>query len=226
VKGDYAAFTVFSDEPAAVARDFEEAGAKRIHVVDLDGAKAGRPVNLAVVEAIAKAVSIPVELGGGLRTIGDLLSAEQAGVSEFILGTILIRDPGFALRAVERWPGKVWIGIDAKNGNVAVSGWLEGTATRAVDLAESWTHRPIRGFIVTDISKDGTLKGPGVGLLREVVAVVDKPVVASGGVSTIEDLRNLLPLTRRGLEGAIVGMAIYTGAIDLKRAIEEVARGC
>jgi phosphoribosylformimino-5-aminoimidazole carboxamide ribotide isomerase len=226
VKGDYAASTVFNDDPAAVARGFQEAGAKRIHVVDLDGAKAGRPVNLAAIESIARSVSIPVELGGGLRTLGDLQSAESAGVAEFILGTILIRDPGFALRAVTRWPGRIWIGIDARDGNVSVSGWLEGTATRAVDLAESWNAQPIRGFIVTDISKDGTLKGPGIGLLREVAAVVDKPLVASGGVSSIDDLLALLPLTKRGLEGAIVGMAIYTGAIDLRKAIEEVAKGC
>jgi phosphoribosylformimino-5-aminoimidazole carboxamide ribotide isomerase len=201
-QGDYAQETVFSDDPAAMARRWVEAGAAFLHLVDLDGAKEGRPVNGASVRAIVEAASVPCQLGGGLRTEADIATALQ--------------EPGWLEAVSRRWPGQVVLGIDARDGMVATHGWLEVSQRPALELARQCSGWPLAALVYTDISRDGMLAGPNLDALAEMAAAVPLPVIASGGVTSLDDVR---ALARRGLAGCIIGRALYEGHIDLKEAI-------
>lgn len=221
VQGDYARERVYGGDPLAVAKEFEADGASWIHVVDLDAARTGRPENRAVVAAIAGAVAIPVQAGGGIR---DEFSAESllgAGVARIVLGTAALEDPGLLRRVAHRHPGRVAVGLDARHGEVAVRGWTEGSGRTLADVLAEVEDAPLGAVVVTDISRDGMLGGPDLDGLAIVLSTTRHPVVASGGVGTLDDLR-ALALVRangRGLAAAIVGTAIHEGVFSVREAV-------
>ena len=215
-QGDYAQETVFSDDPAAVARRWVELGADRVHVVDLDGAKAGKPVNGEVIRAIVKAAGVPVQLGGGLRTDADLDTVFGWGVRWAVLGTRALQSPDWTREAAARYPDRIVLGVDAKDGFVATEGWLEVSRVKAVDLAKQVSDAPLAAVVYTDIAKDGMMSGPNFDALNEMRAAMPLPVIASGGVCTLEHVRRLIA---DGIPGCIIGRALYEGAIDLAEAI-------
>jgi phosphoribosylformimino-5-aminoimidazole carboxamide ribotide isomerase len=224
-QGDYDRSQVFSENPADVAKQWVEQGATRLHVVDLDGAKAGKVVNLRAIEAIAQAVSIPIEIGGGLR---DRTSVEQVfnlGVQWAILGTIAVEQPQLVQELCQEFPQKIIIGIDARNGRVATRGWLETSEVLATQLAVTMQEFGAAAIIYTDIHRDGTLAGPNIEALRELADAINIPVIASGGVSSVTDLLTLLALEPQGVNGVIVGRALYTGDILLKEALQAIGPG-
>ena len=222
VQGDPNRETVYADDPVAVARTFAAAGARRLHVVDLDGAFAGLPSNLSVAAAIAKAVDVPVELGGGIRTMAAIEAVLAAGITYVILGTAAIEQPELVEEACRRFPGRVLVGIDAREGRVAVRGWAEGTDKDAVELAREMRGLGVQQVIFTDIARDGMLSGPNLAAL-ERVAQAGVEVIASGGVSSLADVRAIASMRERGVAGAIIGKALYTGAVDLKEALAVAA---
>lgn len=211
-QGDYSRETVFSDDPAAVARRWVEAGADRLHVVDLDGAKAGRPVNGPVVRRIVEAAGVPVQLGGGIRTEADLQAVFDWGVRWAVLGTRALQDPSWLRAAAGRSPDRIVLGVDAKDGFVATDGWLEVSRVRAVDLAREVSDAPLAAVVYTDIAKDGMMAGPNFDALAEMQAAVPQPVIASGGVCTPDHVRRLIDA---GTPGCIIGRALYEGTLDL-----------
>ncbi|MCM3749336.1 1-(5-phosphoribosyl)-5-[(5-phosphoribosylamino)methylideneamino]imidazole-4-carboxamide isomerase [Paenibacillus pasadenensis] len=225
VQGDYNQETVYNDSPVSAARDWEAAGASWIHLVDLDGAKAGHPVNAELIGEIARSVSVPVQLGGGLRTEADVERLVALGVSRVILGTAAIEDRSFVERVLAKYGDKVAIGIDARNGYVATRGWLETSEVKAEELAKELAAKGAETFIFTDISRDGMMEGPNVEAIRSLAAYSGAKVIASGGVSRIEDLRSLSQYADQGISGAIVGKALYTGAISLADAVRELEAG-
>lgn len=216
-QGDPSQQQVFSEDPVEVARKWEAAGARALHVVDLDGAFEGRPANLHMVARIARAVSVPIQLGGGLRSIDSIARALVAGADRVILGTAAI-GPGLLAYAVHRWGARVLVGIDARSGMVAVRGWREVTAVRAADLALAVQKAGVSEIIYTDISRDGMLEGPNFESIAEM-AKMGARIIASGGVSRLEDVRRLAELEPEGITGVIIGKALYTGAISLPEAI-------
>ncbi|MGI8685929.1 MAG: 1-(5-phosphoribosyl)-5-[(5-phosphoribosylamino)methylideneamino]imidazole-4-carboxamide isomerase [Acidimicrobiales bacterium] len=221
VQGDYAREKVYGGDPLAVAKEFEGDGASWIHVVDLDAARTGRPENRAVVAAIADAVSIPVQAGGGIR---DEFSAEAllgAGVSRIVLGTAALEDPGLLRRVAQRHPRRVAVGLDARHGEVAVRGWTQGSGRTLADVLSEVEDAELGAVIVTDISRDGMLGGPDLDGLAGVLAATRHPVVASGGVGTLDDLRALalVEANGRGLAGVIVGTAIHEGVFSVREAV-------
>jgi len=215
-QGDYAQETVFGDDPAAMARRWVELGAKYLHIVDLDGAKEGRPVNGQSVCRIVESAGVPCELGGGLRSEEHIREAVAWGVDRVVVGTRALKDPGWLETIARRLPGKIILGIDAKQGRVATDGWLKVSERPAVDLARECAVWPLAAIVYTDISRDGMLEGPNFAAMGEMAAAVSLPVIASGGVTTIDDIRLLAQL---GLAGCIIGRALYEGRIDLKEAI-------
>jgi phosphoribosylformimino-5-aminoimidazole carboxamide ribotide isomerase len=224
-QGDYDRSQVFNENPVEVARDWVAQGATRLHLVDLDGAKAGHPVNGAAIEAIVRAVAVPVQVGGGLRdrqSVADLLSL---GVQRVILGTVAVEQPDLVAEVCQEFPEQIVVGIDARNGKVATRGWLETSEVEAIALAQQMAQLGAAAIIYTDIHRDGTLQGPNRQALRELAEAISIPVIASGGVSSITDLLNLLSLEPLGVTGAIVGRALYTGDIALKEAIRAVGQG-
>jgi phosphoribosylformimino-5-aminoimidazole carboxamide ribotide isomerase len=222
VQGDFDRATVYGDDPPGIARRWQAAGASRIHVVDLDGAKAGGPRQLEVVREIAGAVSVPVQLGGGLRTLQDVASALAAGVDRIVIGTGAIEGPGFVDEALARFGDRIAIGIDAKDGRVAVRGWTHVSDVDALDLARSMAARGVTTIVYTDVARDGMLGGPNVEAMRRMAeAVPEVAVIASGGVGALGDV---LDLARTGTVGVIVGKAIYTGNLDLAQAIGALAK--
>lgn len=222
-QGRYDAATVYDEDPARTAADFARRPLRRLHLVDLDGAKAGRPVNLPVIRRILAAVgALPVQLGGGLRTLAQIEEVLAAGVERVILGTVALREPDLVREAARRHPGRVAVGIDARDGRVAVEGWLEPSATRAVDLARGFEQAGVAAIVHTDIARDGMLGGPNLEASAELADAVAIPVIVSGGVSSEEDLVRCAQLGPRGIAGAIVGRALYTGALDLDRALERL----
>lgn len=224
-QGDYARSQVFNDDPVAVARQWEEQGAPRIHLVDLDGAKAGHPVNQAAISAIVQAVSVPVQVGGGLRdreSVADLLNL---GVRQAILGTVAVEQPDLVSQLCQDFPGQIVVGIDARDGKVATRGWLETSEVMAIDLAQQMAQRGAAAIIYTDIHRDGTLQGPNLDALRNLAQAIDIPVIASGGVSSLTDVLSLLALAPIGVSGMIVGRALYTGDVSLKEAVQAVGQG-
>lgn len=215
-QGDYAAETVFDSNPAAVARRWVEQGAEYLHLVDLDGAKAGRPVNTASVAAIVAAAGVPCQLGGGLRDESHLKAVFALGVARVILGSRALQDPAWCEAMCRRYPERVVLGIDARNGQVATEGWLHTSEMSALELAQRCAAWPLAALVYTDISKDGMLAGPNVEATTELAAAVSVPVIASGGVTTLDDIQRL---ARTGLHGAIVGRALYEGRLDLAAAL-------
>ncbi len=216
--------TVFHHDPAAQAKTWEDCGAAKIHVVDLDGSTEGRPANLDAVEAIVRAVKIPVQLGGGIRNRHTIETYLHSGVSTVILGTVAARYPEQAMEWIAAFPEQVAVGIDARGGYVAVQGWTESTNVTAVQLAAHIQKAAPSAFIYTDIEKDGMMQGPNIQATRTFAEATSIPVILSGGVSSMEDLRQALPLEDSGVRGVIIGRALYEGRIDLRAAIELVER--
>lgn len=215
--------TVFSDDPAAMARKWAAMGAGRLHVVDLDGAVGGRPANAEAIQAICETLNIPVQLGGGVRDLAGLERALGLGVDRVILGTLAVKDPGAALAAAREKPGRVVIGIDAREGMVAVSGWTETSQIHFLDLAAKFDDPAVAAIVFTDIARDGMHTGPNLESTKELCQAVSRPVIAAGGVHDIDDLRRLKKMEPLGLIGAITGRAIYEGTLDLAQALELAA---
>ncbi len=216
-QGDYSKMTVYSDAPWETAARFKEAGAEYLHIVDLEGAKAGRPINLRTVEKIIKTSGLRAELGGGIRSESVIEECISAGVSRVILGTAALKDPDFTRRAAERYKDAVAAGADIRNGMIAHSGWTETSDTGLYKFAEEMQRTGIKTLICTDISRDGAMRGTNRELYAELSRKLDMNIVASGGISSEEDIR---ALSRLGIYGAILGKALYTGAVDLKEALD------
>lgn len=216
-KGDYAQMTVYSDCPADVARDFAAAGASHIHLVDLEGAKTGAPANLAVIRRILDAAPLFSEVGGGIRTMDAVEQYLSIGVNRVILGTAAVSDPAFLKEALSRYGEKIAVGVDLKDGYVAIKGWTETSALTADAFLARMQALGVKTVICTDISRDGAMQGTNRGLYRQLSEQFDIQLIASGGVSSLEDVAALKAM---GLYGAIIGKAYYTGAIDLKQAVE------
>lgn len=218
-QGDYSRETIFSDNPVEVARHWQSLGAQRLHIVDLDGAAKGKPQHFLIIESIAHSVQVPLQLGGGLRSIDAIAQAFDLGVARVIIGTAAIEDQTLVQEACRRFGNLIIVGIDARDGYVATRGWKEGTKVTATELAWRMAHVGVGRFIYTDIARDGTLTEPNFDAIAELVKQVEVPVIAAGGISSIEHLERLSQI---GVEGAIVGRALYTGNIDLKRALDVV----
>ena len=220
LQGDYARETVFSDDPIAMARRWAKAGARRLHVVDLDGARAGRPENLAVIRGITASVSLPIQLGGGLRDRDAILAAREAGVERVILGTTLVTgDPKAVDQLLAEFGDRIAVGVDARDGRVAIQGWTETTDRDAIELALELQARGARRLVYTDITSDGMLAGPDIDGIRRMAEALSIPVIAAGGVSSAQDVRRLAALEPVGLEGVIIGKALYTGAVRLEELL-------
>ncbi len=222
-QGRYEESTVYDSDPAKVADRFATAGIRRLHVVDLEGAKAGRPIQGESIKRILAAVgSVPVQLGGGLRTLEGVDTAFGWGLDRVILGTAALRDPELVKRSAAKYPGRIVVGIDAREGRVAVEGWLEASETTAVDLARRFEDEGVAAIVYTDIARDGMLTGPN---LEATVALADSigiPVIVSGGVATNDDVLRAASFRDRGICGVIAGRAIYTGGVDLGVALAQI----
>jgi phosphoribosylformimino-5-aminoimidazole carboxamide ribotide isomerase len=212
--------TVFSDSPLDVARRFVEAGASCLHVVDLDGAFLGKPANADIICRIASSVDAEVQVGGGVRNYETASRYFAAGVARVILGTSIVRDPEEVTRITRAYPGRVAAGIDARDGRVAIRGWVEVTGVIAVELAREIEKGGVSCFIYTDIARDGMMVGPNFDAIRDFAKGVSTPVLASGGVTTLDDLRRLKSMAAEGVAGAIIGRALYDGSIDLAEALK------
>jgi len=221
-QGKKEAVTTYSNDPEAVARRWESLGAELIHIVDLDGAFTGNQVNLDTIGKIRQSVKIPLQVGGGIRNAESITRLFSLGIGRVIIGTAAIDDPEFLKYSCSRYPGRVLIGIDAKDGMVAIKGWEEVTSLDAREFAERLEVAGAAGIIYTDIARDGTLSGPNVEAIRRMVKSMNVPVIAAGGVSDIGDIRNLMEI--ENLWGVITGKAIYAGTLDLREAIKLVMR--
>lgn len=219
LQGRFSDMTVYGDDPVETAKKWESLGAEYIHVVDLDGALKGRGVNEDIIKRICGAVSVPVQTGGGIRTMEDIEAKLACGISRVIIGTKAVSSPEFIKEAVEKYGDRIAVGIDAKDGYAAVEGWERSSGLAAVDMAKSMVSMGVKTIIYTDISTDGTLKGPNLEAMREMAASVGADVIASGGVGSLEHIKSLVGT---GVEGVIVGRALYTGNVDLKEAVEAV----
>jgi phosphoribosylformimino-5-aminoimidazole carboxamide ribotide isomerase len=211
--------TIYSEDPATTAKHWEAQGAELLHVVDLDGAFAGAPRNLPAIIAIRNAIKIPIEVGGGIRDLDTIRKLVSIGIDKIILGTAAIKDPSFVQASCSEFPGKIIVGIDAKDGLVAIKGWAEVTKVKAIDLAKQMQDHGVIAIIYTDIKRDGMLSGPNIEATRDLAKALHIPVIASGGVHTMKDVENLLAVRHAGITGVITGKAIYSGSLDLKEAI-------
>ena len=211
--------SVYSDDPVAVARRWESEGAELIHVVDLDGAFSGAPKNDDLVLKIVRSVKTPIQVAGGIRTIEDIGRYVREGASRIVLGTKVVSDRPFLETACRSFPGRISVGLDTRAGKVLVKGWTEATEQSAVDLADQMNGLGILSIIFTDVQRDGMLKGPNLDAIRELARSVEIPIIASGGISSLEDIRSLLALESSGVAGVIVGKALYTGAVKLNEAL-------
>ncbi len=221
LRGEMSAATVFNDDPAAQAAAFADAGCEWIHLVDLNGAFAGQPVNAAAVEAILARIKVPAQLGGGIRDMATIEAWLSKGLARVILGTVAVENPDLVRQAAREFPGQVAVGIDARKGFVATKGWAEETTVQATDLAKSFEDAGVAAIIYTDIDRDGAMGGPNIEATEALARAVTIPVIASGGVSRMEDL---VALRDTGvIAGAISGRALYDGAIDLKAALAALA---
>lgn len=220
-QGDYDQVTTYSDDPVQVARRWQEAGASWLHIVDLDGAAQGRPVITDLIARIRAATTMQIEVGGGVRSLAYIERLLDLGIDRVILGTIAITDRELLRTAVRQWGERIEVGIDARDGLVAIAGWRETSSVKATDLARELSAEGVQRFFYTDIRRDSTLTGPNLTALAEMQQATSSALIASGGISSLADLRALADL---GVEGAIVGKALYTGDVDLATAIREFER--
>jgi phosphoribosylformimino-5-aminoimidazole carboxamide ribotide isomerase len=215
-QGDYSQETIFGDDPAAMARHWVDRGAKRLHLVDLDGAKDGRLVNLACVEAMVRSSGVPCELGGGIRTEQAIRHLLEAGLARLVVGTLALKQPDWFRAMCGMFPHRLVLGVDAKDGFVATDGWLKTSQTSAIELARQFDDDPLAAIVYTDIATDGMMAGPNVAAMSQMAAATKHPVVASGGVASVDDVARL---ASAGLAGCIIGRALYEGTIDLPGAL-------
>jgi phosphoribosylformimino-5-aminoimidazole carboxamide ribotide isomerase len=218
-QGDMARASVFNRDPVAQARTFESLGFEWLHLVDLDGAFAGKPVNARAVAAIRKAIKIPMQLGGGIRNLATVERWLAEGITRVIIGTAAVRDPDFVKAAARKFPGKIAVGIDARAGKVAVSGWAEETQLEAVELARLFENGGVAAIVYTDVERDGMMQGLNLDATIALADSVSIPVIASGGFASIDDVRALLEPRAKKLDGAIAGRALYDGRLDAKEAL-------
>ena len=218
-QGRYDRETQYQLSPLEVAQSFLDAGASLVHVVDLDAAREGRPVHKELIFELARSVKVKLEVGGGIRDLDTVQEYLDNGINRVILGTAAHENPELVSQALSRFPKKIVIGIDARNGKAAVSGWEKKTEVDAIELAKSYDRPEVRAIIYTEIERDGALAGPAVEGTRKMLEAVTVPVIASGGVSSMDDLEKLKPLAKLGLEGVIVGKAVYEKKINLREAI-------
>jgi phosphoribosylformimino-5-aminoimidazole carboxamide ribotide isomerase len=223
VQGEMSAATLFNDNPAAQAASFVEAGCRWLHVVDLNGAFVGRPVNSSAVAAILGVASVPVQLGGGIRDLSTIEFWLSAGVARVILGTVAVKNPDLVQKACRRFPGHIAVGIDARAGKVAVEGWAETSELSALELALRFEDAGVSAIIYTDIERDGKLSGVNVDATSQLAAKLSTPVIASGGVGSLDDLASLKPHAAAGIEGVICGRALYDGRVKLPDALKLLA---
>jgi phosphoribosylformimino-5-aminoimidazole carboxamide ribotide isomerase len=216
-QGDFDQETVFGDDPAAMAVRWQSEGAQRIHLVDLDGAREGRPVNVEAVRRVVAAVGVPCQLGGGIRDEATIAAWLEEGLERVVVGTQALRDPDWFGRMARAYPGRLLLGLDARDGRVATQGWLEVSSVAAMALAQEFDPLPLAGIIYTDIARDGTLEGPNLGAIDALARTVQTPVIASGGVGSLADLQHLTTLP---IAGCIVGRALYEGRFSLGSAIQ------
>lgn len=219
-RGDMDQATVFNDDPGAQAKQFADAGCEWIHVVDLNGAFAGAPVNGAAVDAILAAVDVPVQLGGGIRSLDTAEDWLTRGVRRIVLGTVAVKDPDVVIEACRRWPGRVAVGIDARGGYVAVEGWAEQSTLSVSDMAQRFEDAGVAAIVYTDIDRDGMMQGVNVDATAALAAETAIPVIASGGIASIDDLRALR--SKGGIAGAISGRALYDGRLEISAALAEL----
>ena len=217
-QGNYNEVTKFSSNPVEQAKDWEKQGAQRLHLVDLDGAKTGEPINDLIIKEIKKSISIPIQLGGGIRSEDRATELFDNGIDRIILGTIAIENPELVKVLSEKYPKRVAVGIDAKEGIVATRGWIRQSEITSHQLTKQLNNLELAAIISTDISTDGTLKGPNVQALREISEISINPIIASGGIGSIADIISLASLENEGVEAIIVGRALYNGSIDLQEA--------
>lgn len=217
--------TVYSDDPAGQALSWQEQGGELLHIVDLDGAFAGVPRNREAIRAIVEAVSMPTELGGGIRDLATVEAYLELGVTRVILGTVAKENPALVAEACRLFPGRIVVGIDAKDGLVAVRGWADVTEKRATELAKEMEGYGVEAIIYTDIARDGMMQGPNIEATRQLAEAISVPVIASGGVSSLEDIARLMTVESAGVTGVITGKAIYTGSLDLREAVALTRRG-
>tara|TARA_Y100001968_G_scaffold76276_1_gene67743 strand:- start:2681 stop:3475 length:795 start_codon:yes stop_codon:yes gene_type:complete len=223
-QGNYNKITKFNSDPVSQALTWQEQGAKRLHLVDLDGAKTGKPINNDAILAITNALDIPIQIGGGIRTLERAKELFDYGIERVILGTIAIEDPKLVKMLIEQYPNKVILGIDAKEGKVATRGWIKQSDIKATDLVKNFASSKLAAIISTDIATDGTLKGPNLSALRQIAESTNLPVIASGGIGSIADLLSLTALEESGVTGVIVGRALYDKNFDLNEAIRSIAK--
>lgn len=219
LRGEMGAATIFNDDPADQARAFVAAGCRWLHVVDLDGAFAGKPVNRTAVEAIIAAAQVPVQLGGGIRDLATIAAWLAGGVERVILGTVALSQPDLVKEACRQWPRRIVVGIDARDGRIAVQGWAKTSEVTAVELARKFEDAGVAAIVFTDIERDGTLAGVNIAATADLARRLKTPVIASGGVATLADLEALKAHERDGIVGAILGRALYDGRMDLKAAL-------
>ena len=216
--------TIFSDYPEEMALQWERKGAKRLHLVDLDGAVQGIPFNKKVIRNVVDRVSIPVQLGGGIRDLDTIEGYINLGIDQIIIGTVAYKDPDLVETACRRYPGRIIVGIDSKDSYVSVEGWTEPTNIIAIDLAKRFEDMKINSIIYTDIKRDGMKRGPNIDAIREFATAINVPLIAAGGISSIKDIENMAELEEDGLSGIIVGRALYDGSIRLEQAINTLRK--
>ena len=224
-EGRFDAETVFADDPAEMALKWAGMGAEFLHLVDLDGALAGEGKNVPVIERILQSVNIPVQLGGGIRNLETIEKLLALGVTRLILGSAAVKNPQLVEEACKKYPGHIAVGIDAKNGDVAIEGWGKGSGVAATELAKKMAAYGVETIIYTDISRDGMLSGVNVEATAALARACGVPIIASGGVASIEDIRRVKAVEADGVQGCIIGKAIYTGAVDLKEALALAKEG-
>ena len=216
--------TIFSDYPEEMALQWERKGAKRLHLVDLDGAVQGIPFNKKVIRNVVDRVSIPVQLGGGIRDLDTIEGYINLGIDQIIIGTVAYKDPDLVETACKRYPGRIIVGIDSKDSYASVEGWTEPTNIIAIDLAKRFEDMRINSIIYTDIKRDGMKRGPNIDAIREFATAINVPLIAAGGISSIKDIENMAELEEDGLSGIIVGRALYDGSIRLEQAINTLRK--
>lgn len=223
LRGEMEHATVFGDDPAAQARRFAEQGFSWLHLVDLNGAVEGKPVNASVVEAILAAVKLPIQLGGGIRDLAAIETWLSKGVSRVVLGTVALKEPQLVREACKSFPGRIAVGIDARDGYVAVAGWMEASSVKALDLALRFEDAGVNAIIYTDINRDGAMGGVNMETTVDLAYALTTPLIASGGVASIADLEALKAQEAAGISGVIVGRALYDGRIDVAKALKLLA---